>query len=93
MNKGTYRRVLERLGAAGVLNPYHTTVNGYVQNVRMHKAVELLKNSDVPITQIAREVGYYGDGYFQTAFKKYYGVSPGELRRELRGRNTVASLR
>ena len=71
----------------GFKETYHTTVNGYVQNVRMHRAVELLKNSDVSITQIAREVGYYGDGYFQTAFKKYYGVSPGELRRELRGRS------
>ena len=45
----------------GFKETYHTTVNGYVQNVRMHKAVELLKNSDVSITQIAREVGYYGD--------------------------------
>lgn len=70
----------------GFKETYRITVNGYVQNVRMHRAVELLKNSDVPITEIACEVGYYGDEYFQTAFKKCYGVSPGELRREMRGK-------
>ena len=34
---------------------YHITVNGYVQNVRMYKAVELLKNSDVSITQMTAD--------------------------------------
>ena len=71
----------------GFKETYRITINGYVQSVRMHKAVELLKTGDLSVTEIARAVGYYGDGYFQTAFKKYYGVSPGELRRELRGRS------
>ena len=69
----------------GFKETYRVTINGYVQSVRMHKAVELLKTGDLSVTEIARAVGYYGDGYFQTAFKKYYGVTPGELRREMRG--------
>lgn len=42
----------------------------------LQSAAELLKNSDLSITEIARDVGYYGDGYLQTAFKKCYGVTP-----------------
>ena len=68
----------------GFKETYHVTINGYVQSVRMHRAVELLKTDDLSVTESARAVGYYGDGYFQTAFKKYYGVTPGELRREMR---------
>ena len=68
----------------GFKETYRVTINGYVQSVRMHKAVELLKTGDLSVTEIARAVGYYGDGYFQTAFKKCYDVTPGKLRRELR---------
>lgn len=43
----------------------------------MTRALELLYNDELSIVEIAQAVGYYGDGYFQKAFKETYGISPG----------------
>ncbi|MFC5407536.1 AraC family transcriptional regulator [Cohnella soli] len=56
------------------------TINGYTNRVRMEKAKELLGNTDDTIDQIALKVGFSSTTYFFKCFKKYYGVTPGELR-------------
>lgn len=56
------------------------TVNHHLNKIRLTKAQRLIKCSDMSITQIAREVGYNNDHYFCTAFKKFYGVTPGRYR-------------
>ena len=59
------------------------TINRYLQRMRMEKALELLRESDASIIEIAQSVGYHGDGHFQQVFKSIYGITPGKLRREL----------
>ena len=56
------------------------TVNHHLSRIRLGKAQRLLMCSDKGIAQIAREVGYNNDHYFCTAFKKLYGVTPGNYR-------------
>lgn len=60
------------------------TVFGYLKNLRMERALELLQEEDMPISQIAKEVGYHGDGHFQKAFASVFGATPTKVRRELR---------
>lgn len=56
------------------------TIYEYVKRVRMQKAIELLMESDLPVLEIARTVGYCGDGHFHAAFREVYGTTPGKLR-------------
>lgn len=62
---------------------YHTTINAYTRKMRMTRALELLYDAELSIAEIARSVGYYGDGYFQKAFKEAYGITPGQMRKDI----------
>jgi two-component system, response regulator YesN len=54
--------------------------SNYLACVRLNKAVELLKQTDMKVHEIAGIVGYSNLSYFSTLFKKYYGVSPFDYR-------------
>lgn len=51
----------------------------------MEQAAQLLNEGELSIGDIARAVGYHGDGHFQQAFKQAFGVTPREMRHALRG--------
>ena len=48
---------------------------------RMEKAIELIRENRLPISQIAETVGYADVKYFQRAFKKFSGYTVKEYRR------------
>lgn len=52
----------------------------YLTLYRMKKAKELIKGTDMKISQIAMEVGYSNPGYFSKNYKKYMGASPEDDR-------------
>ena len=52
----------------------------FIRNVRMHRACELLKNSEVEITQVAYTLGFASQSHFSTTFKKFTGYTPSEYR-------------
>lgn len=52
--------------------------------VRIHRAKELLLNSNKPIAEIVPLVGYRSVNSFAVAFKATTGVSPGAFRARLR---------
>lgn len=56
------------------------TMVNYIRDVRLEKAAELLKNSNMRITQIAVTVGYPNYRYFCKLFKSQYNVVPREYR-------------
>lgn len=51
-----------------------------ILKTRMEFAMRLLQESDFPIHEIARRVGYEHVTYFAVAFKRYTGQSPSEHR-------------
>lgn len=53
----------------------------YVAHVRIDGAKALLRSSDLPIRDIAAQVGFDVFSSFSRAFKKYEGISPGEYRK------------
>lgn len=61
-------------------NAYGENLSVYIEKLRIEKACELIKNTDMKIREIAEEVGYTSDASFRRAFKKIIGVSPGEFR-------------
>lgn len=58
------------------------TFSDYVTRLRMNKAGELLRDSDLKLTDIAMLVGISSSSYFSTSFKKFYGMSPKEYREQ-----------
>lgn len=61
-------------------NEVGETINNYMTRVRMEKAMELLRTTDLKIFEIAERVGYSNTNYFSYAFKKYMGAAPNEYR-------------
>ena len=49
--------------------------------VRMQHGAALLQTTDVPISDVARRVGYRQSAQFARAFRRHHGVSPMYLRR------------
>ncbi|MEM5596737.1 AraC family transcriptional regulator [Niallia circulans] len=59
---------------------YHVNISEYLVTIRMKKAQELLKSSNLKVYDIANMIGYQDDKYFRKVFKKIIGVSPNEYR-------------
>ncbi|MBE1444786.1 MULTISPECIES: AraC family transcriptional regulator [unclassified Paenibacillus] len=52
----------------------------YLQNIRLGKAAQLLKQTSLSVTEIALTVGYPDLFSFTRAFTRQYGVSPSRVR-------------
>jgi signal transduction histidine kinase/DNA-binding response OmpR family regulator len=55
------------------------SVNEFIQNIRLKRAAQLLKDSDLSISEIAYSVGFNDPKYFSTCFKKNFSLSPTEF--------------
>jgi AraC-like DNA-binding protein len=53
----------------------------YLTKVRLEQAIQLLRYTDLAIKEIAVNVGYTNDNYFNKVFRKIVGISPGEFRK------------
>lgn len=61
---------------------YSQSFSERITMMKMHYAKSLLLDTDISIAQIAAKCGYSGTNGFFVAFKKYYGKTPNELRKE-----------
>ena len=61
---------------------YGENLSVFIERQRIEKACELLKKSDMRISDIAQTVGYSTDASFRRVFKKIAGMSPAEYRGE-----------
>jgi AraC family transcriptional regulator, transcriptional activator of the genes for pyochelin and ferripyochelin receptors len=55
---------------------YNTTVFGYILDLRMKKAKELLNERQMNVSEVAEFIGYNNTGSFSFEFKKRFGYSP-----------------
>jgi len=58
------------------------TVNKYIRQYRLHKAKELLLNTDLNISQVALEVGMPNLAYFSRVFTEEFHTNPSKVRLE-----------
>lgn len=57
---------------------------GYVNRLRLSYAYQrLLDDPESTIEKIAQESGFYSSSYFTTLFRKHYGFSPSQARRQM----------
>lgn len=62
----------------------HTTPMNYVNFYRIEQASFLLDTTDLSITEIAADCGFWESSYFTKVFKKYKETTPQRYRRALR---------
>ncbi|MCW2307651.1 helix-turn-helix domain-containing protein [Rhodobium gokarnense] len=67
------------------------TFISYLKTQRIERAKELLRESDLPITNISLDLSFQDANYFCKAFRKEVGLSPSEYRRKYRRRQPDAS--
>jgi AraC family transcriptional regulator len=77
---------IEKVAVESNISQYHffrlfKTVFGvspyqYLKQKRLHKAQELLRSHQMPLAQLAIEVGYSDIFSFSKAFKQYFGFAP-----------------
>lgn len=60
---------------------FAVNITDYIQQLRMEKAREWIIIEQIPIKEAAEMCGYEDVAYFYKVFKKYYGISPGEMRK------------
>lgn len=58
----------------------------FLRKLRLHRARELLKDSEMTLDRIAEQCGLYDASYFSRLFIKEYGMPPGEYRKHQEGR-------
>lgn len=58
------------------------TISEYVTKLRMRKAKELLLNTDMSISDIALQVGYYSVSSFIRRFREMENLTPGEYKKK-----------
>lgn len=56
-------------------------IHRWLVELRMQRAAECIRCTELPIYQIAHEVGYESMSQFTSVFRKQYGVTPGEYKK------------
>lgn len=54
----------------------------FIRQVRLQKGMELLKETELTVSEISYQVGFSNNSYFIKCFREHYGFSPGESRKE-----------
>ena len=57
------------------------SVGTYAKSLRMQRAAELLRRSQMSIAEVGKSVGYPRLSSFSTAFKQHFGTEPSQFRR------------
>ena len=68
----------------GFKNLYGTSIAAHMKEHRMERAAALLKEGDLAVSEIAKQVGYTSQSKFSAVFCQRYGVTPLEYRRNCR---------
>ncbi|MDO6817567.1 AraC family transcriptional regulator [Zobellia sp. 1_MG-2023] len=57
-----------------------TTVTDYIREVRIAKAEELIKNTDLNISEVVYSIGFTSRSYFSKIFRNKYNCSPKQYK-------------
>jgi TolB-like protein/AraC-like DNA-binding protein len=59
------------------------TINQFIREVRLKRAMEILLKEEVTAAEVAFKVGFSSPSYFSTCFSEYYGFPPGEVKKRI----------
>jgi len=56
------------------------TVNQFIREVRLTRALEILKNNDLTVSEVAYRTGFSSPAYFNRCFHELFGYPPGKVK-------------
>lgn len=59
---------------------YGTTIYGYITRLRMETAKKMIIDDHKSIGEVAHAIGFKHQAHLTSAFKKYYGILPSEVK-------------
>jgi uncharacterized protein (TIGR02145 family) len=63
------------------------TINQFIRETRLNKALEMLQNEEVTASEVAYKVGFSSPTYFNTCFHEFFGYPPGKVKKQVFGNN------
>ena len=60
---------------------YNTTIQDFVNTLRLEYCINLLSHSNLSVTDICFECGFENVSWFYKVFEKKYGTSPSKYRK------------
>ena len=57
------------------------SINQFIREVRLKKALEMLKNGTVTASEVAYKIGFASPAYFNTCFHEFFGYPPGKVKK------------
>ncbi len=57
------------------------TLLEYIAEIRMRHAKQLLEETDLSVSEVARQVGFNNVTYFHKRFKQSFGITPNQIRK------------
>lgn len=82
MSRSNLHRKLQKL--LGV------STSRFIREYRLKRALSILRNEEITVSETAYRVGFSSPTYFNTCFHKYYGFTPGEIK--LKNSNEIEEL-
>lgn len=79
MNRTTLRDLFKRV--------YGTTISDYRTELLMRRAMSMIIEDDLPISEITFLLGYSDAANLSVAFKRFHGAPPGAFRRKAEAYN------
>ena len=75
-------------------NETGVNLTSYINLLKMGKAIELLKDPDVMVKEVANRLGFDEQSYFNRIFNKYLSSSPSEFKKRYKksikvGQNSI----
>ncbi len=70
--------------ARGFRQAFGCTPGEYFTRCRMHKVMELLRGTNLPLSEIALQAGFFDQSHLTKAFRSHFGLAPHGYRNRLR---------
>lgn len=62
---------------------YKRTVTEFIRHIRLEQSRNLMKTTDLNISQVVYSIGFTSRSYFSKIFKEKFGISPNEFKKQI----------
>jgi AraC-like DNA-binding protein len=84
MQRSTLHRKVKKI--------FSFSVSQFISHVRLKKALEILQNDSLTVSETAYECGFHSVTYFSKCFHDFYGFAPGAIKKQTKKNENQPSI-